>query len=240
MTTIRVMTYNVRRCRGRDGRVDPDRTLDVIAAGAPDIVALQEVDADQLGYLAERLGMRGYGNPRPGGNAFLSYHRLNGIREYDLGGGACCLQGDADIAGRRVHLFDVRLSPSSRDRHRQIISLLGPELLGNRSLPCPVLVLGDFADLLWGVGNMRLSLALRKSPRLLWNGTYPARLPLVGRDRAYLRGDLRVVDARILRTSTARHASSHLPLILTVQVTDPRTYLRVEKLRRNRMEIAPG
>jgi hypothetical protein len=38
----------------------------------------------------------------------------------------------------------------------------------------------------------------------------------------------------------SRQASSHLPLVLTVQVIDPRTYLRVEKLSRSRMEIAPG
>lgn len=234
------MTYNVGGCRGSDGRTDTDRVLEVIASGAPDLVALQEVGAKQLDHLSRRLGMRAYGDPDCGGNAFLSYHRLNGVRAFDLGGGACCLRGDADVAGRRVHLFDVRLSTSPRDRHHQVVSLLGPELLGDRSLPCPVLVLGDFADLLWGVGNMRLSLSLRKATRQLWNGTFPARLPLIGRDRAYLRGDIRSVDARIVRTAAARRAAPHLPLIVTVQVTDPRRYLRVGKLRGGRMEIAPG
>lgn len=240
MTTTRVMTYNVRRCRGHNGEVDPDRTLNVISAGAPDIVALQDIDEDQLAYLARRLGMKNCGSPRQGGNAFLSYHALKGIREYDLGDGGCCLQADLELSGKRLHLFNVHLTFAPGRRHNQIAGLLGPDLLGNPKFVCPTLMLGDFADLLGWMANVSLSLSLHRAPRLLWNATYPARFPLLGRDRAYLRGDLRVVDSRILHSSLSRQASSHLPLILTVQVVDPRTYLRVEKMGRNRMEIAPG
>lgn len=234
------MTYNVRRCRGRNGIVDPDRTLSVIGAGAPDIVALQDISADQLGYLARRLAMKSYGSPGEGGSAFLSYPMLRGVREYDLGDGGCCLQADAEISGKRLHLFNVHLAVAPGRRHNQIAGLLGPELLGNSSLVCPTLILGDFADLVGWLGNVSLSMSLRRAPRPLWNATYPARFPLLGRDRAYVRGDLRVVDSRILRSSLSRQASSHLPLVLTVQVVDPRTYLRVEKVSRSRMEIAPG
>jgi endonuclease/exonuclease/phosphatase family metal-dependent hydrolase len=234
------MTYNVRRCRGWDGKADPDRTLNVIGSAAPDIVALQDIDADHLGFLAKRLGMHSYGRSPSCANALLSYAPLKGDREYDLGDGGCCLLADADVGGKRLHLLNVRLTSFPFRRQNQIAGLLGPELLGKRTLVCPTLVLGDFADLLGGAGDVTLSLALRKAPRLLWNGTYPARVPLLSRDRAYLRGDLRVVDSRILRTSLARQASSHLPLVLTVQVTDPRTFLRVGKMGRNRMEIAPG
>lgn len=40
---LRVMTYNVHSCKGRDGRIAPARTADIIAHYRPDIVALQEV-----------------------------------------------------------------------------------------------------------------------------------------------------------------------------------------------------
>jgi endonuclease/exonuclease/phosphatase family metal-dependent hydrolase len=40
---LRVMTYNIHSCKGMDGRVEPDRIGNVIAAFHPDIVALQEV-----------------------------------------------------------------------------------------------------------------------------------------------------------------------------------------------------
>lgn len=240
MTTTRVMTYNVRRCRGRNGEEDPDRTLSVIGAGAPDIVALQDITGDQLAYLARRLGMKSHGAPGAGGNAFLSYHALKGVREYDLEDGGCCLRADAEFSGKLLHLFNVHLAFAPGRRHNQIAGLLGPDLLGHPGLVCPTLIVGDFADLVGWLVNVSLSLSLRRAPRLLWNATYPARFPLLSRDRAYLRGDLRVVDSRIIRSSLTRQASSHLPLVLTVQVVDPRTYLRVEKMSRSRMEIAPG
>jgi endonuclease/exonuclease/phosphatase family metal-dependent hydrolase len=243
VTTIRIMTYNVQRCRGGDERFDPDRILRVIGASAPDIAALQDVDVsqnqDQLRYLSERLGMRRYGCSRPGANAFLSYYPLKGVQEYDLSERGCCLRADADISGKRLHLFNLRLEGTS-GRRRQIAKLLGPELLGNDSLICPTLVLGDFADLWWGAGNMSLTKELRKVRRPLYSATYPARFPLSSRDRAYVRGEIRILDSVIERTPLARQASSHLPLILTVQVADPRTYLGVKKINHNRMEIAPG
>lgn len=240
MTTIRIMTYNIHGCRGGDDKVDPDRILQVIGEAAPDIVALQEIESasgqEQISYLAERLGMRRYDHADCG-NAFLSYYPLRGIRALDLRGG-CCLRADLDVAGKRLHLINLRLDAAGR--HGQMASLLGPDILGSRSLACPVLVLGDFADMGGGPGGTYLSGRLRKARGPLWSATFPARWPLVTRDRAYLCGDLRVVDSMIPRGTLARHASSHLPLVLTVQICDPRTYLKIEKLSHGRMEIAPG
>ena len=245
MTTIRIMTYNIQRCRGMDGSIDPERTLRVIGDAAPDIVALQDLDPeegeDHLQLLSERLGMQWYGIPKICGNAFLSYYPLRGVQQFDLGEGGCCLRADADIRSRRLHLFNLRLDTSLHTRSRQIDVLMGPDLLNHRSLSCPLVVLGDFGDLLWGPGNMNLSLGLRNARRPLWCSTYPSRFPRVGRDRAYLRGGVRVVDSSISRSHIARHASSHLPLILTVQIRDTLNYLRLEKpMRHGKMEIAPG
>jgi len=240
MTTVRIMTYNIHRCRGGDDQVDPDRILRVIGEGAPDIVALQEIaatpDPDQLSYLAKRLGMDAYGHANCD-NAFLSYYRLRGLRSFDLRGGSC-LQADLDVAGKRMHLINLRLDAA--DRHGQMARLLGSDVLGSQSLVCPIIVIGDFADLGGGPGNNYLSGRLRRARGPLWSATYPARLPLVARDRAYLCGNLRLVDARIPRNLHTRRASPHLPLILTVQFCDPRTYLKVEKMSHGRMEIAPG
>jgi endonuclease/exonuclease/phosphatase family metal-dependent hydrolase len=240
VTTIRIMTYNIHGCRGGDDTVDPDRILRVIGEGAPDIVALQEVDSasgqDHLSLLAERLGMRAYGHA-DSDSAFLSYYPLRGIRSFDLRGGSC-LQADLDVAGKRMHLINLRLDAAGR--HGQMARLLGQDILGSRSLVCPIIVLGDFADLGGGPGGNFLSGRLRKVRGPLWSATYPARWPLVTRDRAYICGNLRLVDSRIPRNLLARRASSHLPLILTVQICDPRTYLKLEKVSHGRMEIAPG
>lgn len=244
MTTIRIMTYFVRQCRGGDNLVDPDRIADVIAEGAPDIAALQDVGSEeaprQLEYLAKRLGMQSFSIPRTGGNGFLSYYSLKGVQEYDLGKGGSCLRADADIEGKRIHLLNVRLQPASRLRQQQISTLLGADLLGDRGLTCPTLVLGDFADYYWGAGNMALNVKLSKAVRSWRRGTFPALFPLVDRDRAYYLGHLRIIDSTVLWSNAARRASTHLPLILTVQITDPRTFLRTEKLKGTRMEVAPG
>lgn len=244
MHAIRIMTYQVNGCRGSDGRVDLERILDVIGEAAPDVVALQQVDADadhdQLGTLAKRLGMTWFGNRHRGANAFLSYYPLHGIREFSLGNEGRCLRADVDVLGKRLHLFNVYLSFHPQQRQEQVTSLLGPDLLGSSDLDCPTLILGDFGDYGWGAGNLNLALMLRKVRRPIWCGTYPAKFPFFGRDRAYLKGDLRILETSILRRGMARQASTHLPLVLTVQVSDPRRFLRADDLAPRRMETAPG
>ena len=244
MTAIRIMTYSVGECRGADGRVDPERIVTVVKEATPDVLAVQDLATttlpDQLDYLARRLGMHAYSAPQAPGCAWLTYVPLKGIQGYDLGQGGCLLRADLDVDGKRLHLLNLRLTAERSARQRQIATLVGPDLLGDRSLTCATLLLGDFADTFWGAGNLALNLHLKKAVRSFWRGTYPASLPLIDRDRAYYRGHLQIIDSRIPRNAIARQACRHLPLIVTVEVTDPRTFLRTEKLKRSRMEVAPG
>lgn len=244
MYTIRIMTYNIHRCQGTDGRIDPGRVLEVISRAGPDIVALQEVggllDGDQAAWLGERLAMKFYGPTTPDGNAFLSYYPLRAVRHIDIQEGSC-LCADVNIAGRSLHLFNVRLHEKINQRQVQIARLLD-ENDGVRmySSGCPLLLLGDFADSFWPLNQRLLLNSLRLARRPFWSGTFPAWLPLSGRDRIYLGGQLRVIDARIYRSTLARRASNHLPLLLTVRVADPRNYSQVKGVKHRRMEIAPG
>ena len=69
--SLRIMTYNVHRCVGADGRADPRRIAEVIAACQPDMVALQELDVgrhrtggiDQAHAIAHLLGMSVHFHP---------------------------------------------------------------------------------------------------------------------------------------------------------------------------------
>src|SRR5205807_9831007 len=61
---VTVVSYNIHRGVGLDRRRNLDRTADVIAETAPDVVGLQEVireaggaAGDQVAYLAAALGM---------------------------------------------------------------------------------------------------------------------------------------------------------------------------------------
>jgi endonuclease/exonuclease/phosphatase family metal-dependent hydrolase len=244
MTTARIMTYNIQHCKGADGEFNPGRVVEVIADCAPDIAALQETtaagQADALPYLAERLGMTVYRDPGGAPAAFLSHLPLRGVQIGGLGYGGYCLRADVDLGGQRLHLLNLCLQSNSRSRIYQVSRLLGPEMLGNPSLICPVLVLGDFADFFWSAGNLELASTLRPALRPMWRATYPARCPLFDRDRAYLRGAVRVLDGAINRSYLARQASSHLPLTLTVQITDTRRSLPFAELTGRRMETAPG
>jgi endonuclease/exonuclease/phosphatase family metal-dependent hydrolase len=244
MSTARIMTYNIQHCRGSDGQIIPDRILNVIADAAPDIVALQELGtvhhANILPYLAERLGLEAFQDITGGPLAFLSFFPLRAVQKHDLGYGGQCLRADVDLGGKRLHLLNICLDSFPRFRSHQVTRLLGPELLGNPSLICPTLIMGDFADYFWGAGNLELASILRRTRRPLWRGTYPARCPVFGRDRAYLRGAIRVLDASINHSFLARQASSHLPLTLTVQVTDTRRSIMTRQIAHPRMETAPG
>ena len=55
---LRIVTYNIHRCRGLDGRTRPDRIADVLRAVGADLVALQEVigPGATSGGHAESLG----------------------------------------------------------------------------------------------------------------------------------------------------------------------------------------
>ena len=43
--TLRIMSYNIRNCRGLDNIYDIQRTADVIRNSDADIIAIQEVDS---------------------------------------------------------------------------------------------------------------------------------------------------------------------------------------------------
>jgi endonuclease/exonuclease/phosphatase family metal-dependent hydrolase len=59
---LRVMTYNIHSCKGRDGAVRPERVAEVIARHSPDLVALQEVRVGRVDAEAvDRPELRGRG-----------------------------------------------------------------------------------------------------------------------------------------------------------------------------------
>ena len=244
MKAIRIMTYHVHRCRGVDGRIDPERIVEVIRQGAPDLVALQDVnsaeDRTQLDYLTAQLAMASFGQNRIGDNAFLSLLPLKGVQEYQLGRGGCCQRADVDITGQRLYLYNLRLDAGLFHYRQQVRALFGPELLGRYSSRCPQLVIGDFADPIAAALSFAWPANLRRTPTPFWSGTYPASFPLFSRDRGYMQGGLRVLDCTVLHTALAREASTHLPVTFTVQIADSRQYLRLGHIKRRRMEIAPG
>jgi len=233
------MTYNVRRCGDATTSASAETVLHVLDAAAPDIVALQDVEAGQAAALADALGLSCFIPTVFNGNAILSSFPLRGLQGFDLGYGGTGIRGDVDLRGKRLHLFNVNILSWKHGAH-QMANLLGPDLLGHRTIVCPTLLLGDFSLLPWYTSAMGLAFSYRNAIKPFRGGTFPSCFPIVSRDRIYMKGGIQVVDYRVIRTQQARSTSTHLPIVLTLRFHDPSSYLRLTKYRRNQMEAAPS
>ena len=160
---MRVMTYNVHRCVGIDGRLSPARIARIIAQHQPDFVALQELDAgrprtggiDQAHEIARHLEMAYHFHPtivveeERYGNAILSRLPMRLVKRAVLPGsgwgreprGAIWVSLEAD--GPAIQVINTHLGLSRRERLTQADALLGPDWLGHPDCRGPKILLGD-------------------------------------------------------------------------------------------------
>jgi endonuclease/exonuclease/phosphatase family metal-dependent hydrolase len=114
-----------------------------------------------------------------------------------------------------LHLVHTHLGLSERERHWQVDRLLGHMLFRSADRH-PTLIVGDFND--WRDSLAPAALAANgfrqvTSPRSRFR-TFPAWLAVGALDKAFVRGPIDVRHARVVRTSLARAASDHLPLVI--------------------------
>jgi endonuclease/exonuclease/phosphatase family metal-dependent hydrolase len=233
--SLRVVTYNVHRCRGIDGRVKPARIAAVLREVDADVIALQEVvnvsagerEENQAEYLAQELGLHwqlGENRRFKGGaygNVMLSRHPMRRVENYDLSVKGYerrgCLHIDVDLDdGLALHIFNVHLGTDYMERRHQGRRLTGAEILLNRSLNGPRLMLGDFNEWAPGLTTRLLrshlqSVDIRK--HLKRTRTYPGLVPLLHLDHIYHDEELELRKLTLHRTRTALVASDHLPLV---------------------------
>jgi endonuclease/exonuclease/phosphatase family metal-dependent hydrolase len=231
LTRVRVLTYNIHRARGLDGRDRLDRIIDVLGEVDADIVALQEVLAPHAPVLAEATGMRVvFGRTRvlpqgPYGNLCLTRLQLVAHQSYSL---TCrpfeprgCLRADIEGDAGLLHVFNVHLGLHYTERVRQVRMLAG--ILDRNQLPGPRLVLGDFNE--WFNGHAsRLLRAEFGHPcgRRRSGRTHPSVLPVFPLDRIYHDPVMRVERVAVHRSRLARVASDHLPTYADLRIEFPR------------------
>lgn len=244
----RILTYNVRRCLGTDGRLSPGRIADVIAAYEPDVVALQELDVgrartggiDQAHAIAQALGMQMHFHAslrvleEEYGNAILTHRPSRLVKAGPLPGGAGrfapeprgALWATINLGGTDMQVITTHLGLRRNERLAQVDCLLGPQWLGHPACREPVILLGDFNASPRSRAYRRLTARLRDAqaalPHQRARPTFPSRLPMLRIDHAFVSRSVHVVRVESLRSPMARVASDHLPLMIEFQVMSVR------------------
>ena len=229
---LRVVTYNIHKCRGLDRRTSPPRIIAVLKELDADILCLQEVVNapgthlyDQAGEieraLPEYIHRFGANRPLHGGtygNLTLSRLPIRAWHNHDLTSRReerGVLQTDIELGPQLLHVFNVHLGTGFNERRRQARVLLGEKILANPQLTAPRLVVGDLNEWTRGVTTHLLRETFQTfSPRhtLRLPATFPGLLPVVTLDHCYYEAPLELIESHLVRTPTALVASDHLPL----------------------------
>ena len=232
---MRVLSYNIHKgIGGRDRRYDLERIIEVIEDENPDLVCLQEVDRNvrrshyhdqpklfvdrfravaHLQQVNVRLKNGGYGNLVFSRWPFLTRHQIS------LRLGHRKPRGDqivvVDSPEGPFCLVHWHLGLAEKERHWQVTHLLEHPLF-RESGHLPTLVIGDCND--WRntlhAGPFARHGFIHVSAPISRFRTFPAYFAIGALDKAFVRGDVFVRSARVVRSSLAKWASDHLPLVV--------------------------
>jgi endonuclease/exonuclease/phosphatase family metal-dependent hydrolase len=238
---MRLLSYNIHKgIGGRDRRYSFDRIINVIEAENPDIICLQEVDRhcprsrhdDQPKILADyfklethlyqpnvslKYGM--YGNLMLSRWPLSSKHQISLRLKRRKPRGA--QMAVIDTPEGAFHLVHFHLGLAEKERHWQLEHLLG-HLRFRESDQLPMLIVGDFND--WRNTLCRGCLAENGFTQITAPisrfRSFPAYLPMGSLDKAFIRGNISLRQARVVRSAIARQASDHLPLVVDFHLAE--------------------
>ena len=113
-----------------------------------------------------------------------------------------------------LHVVHSHLGLAERERRWQVARLLG-HMLFRAADAHPTLIVGDFNDWrntltgpLGEAGFRQVTVPISRFR------TFPAWLPIGSLDKAFSRGPIVIRQARVVRTSLAKAASDHLPIVI--------------------------
>lgn len=239
---LRLLTYNIRHCRGTDGRIALDRVASVIAACRADIVALQEVDlgrartggVDQAQAIARLVGMRDHFHPalhvlgERYGDAILTLHPSTVVRAGALPGLAGhprleprgALWAEVTVAGRRLQVINTHLGLMASERAAQVSALLGADWLEAAGARGPTVLMGDFNATPWSRAYRQLARRFTDARTIAQtregHASFPSRYPLLRLDHVFVGPGIAVNRVCMVRAGLARIASDHLPLLAEI------------------------
>ncbi len=242
--TFRVMTYNIHSSIGLDGRVRPQRILQVIRSAGADVIALQEVDSgrqrsrrdDQASFLAERLDMSHHyfavleDRGERYGLAVISRFPMRVIKTAHLTPAnarrRCEARGamwvELDTPWGAVQLINTHFGLTRQERLLQAAALTGAHWLGQMGAEQPVVLCGDLNA---GVNSPpcrllgeRLVDALLASGAARPRATFPSLVSVRRIDHIFVSPHFEAAAVLQTRTPTAQIASDHLPVCVDLRL----------------------
>ncbi len=224
---VRIATYNIHRCIGRDRHQSPERIAAVLQEIDADLIALQEVafspghPENTLAILEEATGTKAI----PGftllgqhgfyGNALLSRLEISKINHIDISVSYREPRGiigvELTVNQCKVAVLATHLGLIAGERRRQVTRILS-ELETTRA--DAIILLGDFNEWFSLGRPLRWLHQQFKPTRTL--ATFPAHRPLFGLDRIWIHPEDRLLSLRVHITALSKTASDHLPLVADV------------------------
>lgn len=239
-STLRVMTYNVHGCMGRDGKISPTRIARIIARHQPDVVCLQELDVSdhthQAEIIAQKLAMTFQFHcclaMKKGqhGNAIFSRFpmkpirsgslpKLSGNRFFEPRGAVWV---EIDLWGQKVNIFNTHLSLSANEGFLQTEALLGSDWIGNAACQDPVILCGDLNALpkskICGLIGRRFKNAQFELSGHRILKTLPSFHPIGLVDHVFVGAGIKTLSISVPKTKLERVSSDHLPLIVELEI----------------------
>ncbi len=219
---LRLASYNIRKAKGVDGRYDPGRIVDILAALDADVVAVQEADfrwRGRPGALSPAV-IREHTDydlvPVSTNENSLGWHgnavlvrrgsRVTGVTRLTLPGleprGA--LRIDLD-AGGPVSVIAAHLGLTRFHRQRQLAAIRDAVAGDGR----PTAILGDFNE--WspirGLEPLRADFTVHAPGK-----SFHAAMPMAALDRIALSRKIELTDGGVVQTPQSLKASDHLPI----------------------------
>lgn len=237
---LKVMTYNIHSCVDVNGKVDIDKIEKVIAALDPDVVSLQEVDAnknrtfcvDQAKCLAEGLGMNYQYFPlinngsEKYGLAILGKYSLSKVkfdrfpyfrlRQKTEPRGAMWVRIHTPKGD--INIINTHLGLHMKERLFQIRTLLGKDWLSGILGKKPLVICGDFNAGAQSPVYREICAHLADAQKMGNYKGYPkntffSRYPILRLDHIFVSKQFATLRrVRVPSDAVTRIASDHLPV----------------------------
>jgi endonuclease/exonuclease/phosphatase family metal-dependent hydrolase len=245
---LRVMTYNIHSCVNMDGKILPQRIINVVRQFDPDVIALQEVDADrpqthnqnQAKIISNALGMDYRFFPvvtngaQQYGLAILSHLAFQNITVGWLPTWHPKLKLNLEKRGVMwailetssgpVHFFNTHLSLHRFERRSQVKALLGEDWLQGVPQEEAIVLCSDLNAVPFSPVYRRLSRRFADVQKSSLHAarvqpTFPSRRPVFRIDHIFISKHFRTLKTAVPVNADTRLASDHLPICADLKMT---------------------